>query len=179
MTIYQIVLFLHVAGMLGLVAALGIEWVLLHYAARTTNSDEAQAYIRPTVILPPLAVLSSVLVLASGVYLGIHIHAGEQAWVRVSLIALLFIAVLGIFTGARMRALRRARSIAEIRALTNDTRLQTPIRIRFSVLLGIVFIMVARTDLVLSLSVVGATLAIGLVWSLPTWKARGRVAGSV
>lgn len=178
MTIYQIVLFLHVAGMLGLVVALGIEWVLLHYAARATNSDEAQASIRPTVILPPLAILSSVLLLASGVYLAIHIRAGEQAWVRVSMIGLVFLAALGIFTGARMRALRRARNIAEIRTLTNDTRLQTPIRIRFSVLLGIVFVMVARTDLAMSLSIIGATIAIGLAWSLPTWKARGQATGS-
>jgi hypothetical protein len=175
MTLYSTILFLHVLGMLGLVTALGIEWVLLRYTARAGSLEEARACLRPTAVLPPLAIASMVLVLISGVYLAIHLRAGEQAWVRVSLLALLFIAALGIFAGRRMRALRRAS--AEIRELINDPRLQMPIRIRFSVLLGIVFLMVARTNLALSLSTMGAALAIGLARSAAGWRARGPVAG--
>ena len=74
-----------------------------------------------------------------------------------------------------MRALRRAPS--EIRELVNDPRLQTPIRIRFSILLGIVFLMVVHASLALSLSTMGAALAIGLAWSAPAWKAKGPAAG--
>jgi uncharacterized membrane protein len=175
MTLYSTILFVHVVGMLGLVTALGIEWVLLRYTTRAGSLEEAQACLRPTTVLPPLAIASMVLVLISGVYLAIHLRAGEQAWVRVSLLALLFIAALGIFAGRRMRALRRAS--AEIAELVNDPRLQTPIRIRFSVLLGIVFLMVAHTNLALSLSTMGAALAIGLAWSAASWRARGPVAG--
>ena len=169
MTLYSTILFLHVLGMLGLVTALGIEWVLLRYVARAGSREEAQACLRPTVVLPPLAIVSTLLVLFSGIYLAVHLRAWEQAWVRVSFWALLFIAVLGIFAGTRMRALRRASS--EIRELVNDPRLQTPIRIRFSVLLGVVFLMVAHANLALSLSIMGAALAIGLAWSAPAWKA--------
>jgi uncharacterized membrane protein len=175
MTLYATILFLHVLGMLGLVTALGIEWVLLRYTARAGSIEEAQTCLRPTAVFPPLAIASTVLILFSGIYLGIQLRAGEQPWVRASLFGLLFIAGLGIFTGTRMRALRRASG--EIRELVNDPRLQTPIRIRFSVLLGIVFLMVAHTNLTLSLSTLGAALAIGLVWSLPAWNARGPAAG--
>ena len=78
MTLYSTILFLHVLGMLGLVTALGIEWVLLRYTARAGSREEAQAYIRPTAILPPLAIVSTVLVLISGIYLGIHLRAGDR-----------------------------------------------------------------------------------------------------
>jgi hypothetical protein len=175
MTLYSTILFLHVLGMLGLVTALGIEWVLLRFAARAGSREEAQACLRPTIVLPPLAIVSTLLVLFSGIYLAVHLRAWEQAWVRVSFFALLFIAALGIFAGTRMRLLRKAAS--GIRELVNDSRLQTPIRIRFSVLLGIVFLMVAHTNLALSLSTMGAALAIGLVWSVPAWRAKDPVAG--
>jgi hypothetical protein len=175
MIFYSTILFLHVLGMLGLVTALGIEWVLLRYVARAGSSEEARACLRPTMVLPPLAIVSMVLVLISGIYLAIDLRAGQQAWVRVSFAALLFIGALGIFTGTRMRPLRRATS--EIRGLVNDPRLQTPIRIRFCILLGIVFVMVAHANLALSLSTMGAALAIGLAWSAPAWKAKDPAAG--
>ncbi|HMJ62467.1 MAG TPA: hypothetical protein VK493_11920, partial [Bryobacteraceae bacterium] len=82
-----------------------------------------------------------------------HLRAWDQAWVRVSFWALLAIATLGIFAGRRMRALHQVSS--EIRELVNDPRLQTPIRIRFSILLGVVFLMVAHANLALSLSIMG------------------------
>ena len=177
MTLYSTILFLHVLGMLGLVTALGIEWVLLRYVARAGSREEAQGCLRPTVVLPPLAIVSTLLVLFSGIYLAVHLRAWEQAWVRVSFWALLFIAALGIFAGRRMRALHQVSS--EIRELVNDPRLQTPIRIRFSVLLGVVFLMVTHTNLVVSLSTMGAAFAIGLAWSAPAWKAKDPAAGRV
>ena len=45
MTLYSTILFLHVLGMLGLVTALGIEWVLLRYTVRAGSREEAEAYI--------------------------------------------------------------------------------------------------------------------------------------
>jgi hypothetical protein len=126
-------------------------------------------------VLPPLAIVSTVLVLFSGVYLAADLRAWEHAWVRVSFWAVLAIGGLGIFTGTRMRPLRRATS--EVRELVNDPRLQTPIRIRFSVLLGIVFLMVSHASLALSLSVMGAALAVGLAWSAPAWKAKDPAPG--
>jgi hypothetical protein len=175
MTLYSTILFLHILGMLGLVTALGIEWVLLRYTARAGSQEEARACLRPTMVLPPLAIVSMALVLFSGIYLARDLRAWDQAWVRVSFAALLFIAALGIFAGTRMRALRRATS--EVRELVNDPRLQTPIRIRFSVLLGIVFLMVSHASLALSLSVMGAALAVGLAWSVPAWKAKDPAPG--
>jgi hypothetical protein len=175
MTLYSTILFLHILGMLGLVTALGIEWVLLRYTARAGSHEEARACLRPTMVLPPLAIVSTVLVLFSGVYLAADLRAWEQAWVRVSFWAVLFIGALGIFTGTRMRPLRRATS--EVRELVNDPRLQTPIRIRFSLLLGIVFLMVSHASLALSLSVMGAALAVGLAWSVPAWKAKDPAPG--
>jgi len=160
MTLYSTILFLHVLGMLGLVTALGIEWVLLRYASRAGSHEEAQAYLRPIVILPPLAIVSTLLVLFSGIYLAAHLRAWEQAWVRVSFWALLVIGALGIFAAKRMWASRQA-----------------PIRIRFSLLLGIVFLMVTHANLTLSLSTMGAALAIGLAWSAPAWKAKDPAAG--
>ena len=169
MTLYSTILFLHVLGMLGLVTALGIEWVLLRYVARAGSREEAQACLRPTIVLPPLAIVSTLLVLFSGIYLAVHLRAWDQAWVRVSFWALLAIATLGIFAGRRMRALHQVSS--EIRELVNNPRLQTPIRIRFSLLLAIVFLMVVHANVALSLSTMGAALAIGLAWSAPAWKA--------
>ena len=59
----------------------------------------------------------------------------------------------------------------------SDPRLQTPIRLRFSVLLGIVLLMVAHTNLTLSLSTMGAALAIGLAWSAAAGRAKVPTAG--
>ncbi|HMJ23518.1 MAG TPA: hypothetical protein VK513_16495, partial [Terriglobales bacterium] len=146
MTVYSLVLFVHITAVLSLFAALSFEaWSLFHLR-RAPTLAEARRWIEPVPDLP-LAVMGSLLVVFfSGVYLAVRMSAFDLAWPKATVGALLLIAPLGALTGWRMRAIRRA--CVETKAINSEltSRLQDPflkvsLSIRLSLLLGILLLM--------------------------------------
>jgi signal transduction histidine kinase len=178
MSLYSIAVFLHVLGMLGLFIALGIERMILSNLAQSTGIVEARAWIRSSSNLPALALSSIVLIVLSGIYLAARIRAWPIAWIQVSLVAVIVIGVLGALVGTRLRAMRKiaaddsGASLDTYRHSVADAALQTPIRTRLTTALAIVLLMVTRPDRNTSLVIIGGALAIGLLWSVPTWNRR-------
>ncbi len=103
-----------------------------------------------------------------------RMSAFSLAWPKVTVGALLLIAPLVALTGRRMRAIRKA--CTDARAINSELlhRLQEPflkisLGIRIAVFLGIVLLMAAQPELWVSVSVVGASGVVGLLFSLLRW----------
>jgi hypothetical protein len=173
MTLYSLVLFVHVAAVLALFAALSFEVLSLFHLRRASTLTEAQLWIEPVPGLPLFALGSLLVVFFSGVYLTIQMSASGEAWPKVTVAALLFVTPLAAITGRRMRAIRRTCAIAtainsELLDRLQDPLLKISLGIRIAVMLGIVLLMGAKPELWESIGIVGASFAIGLLSSLLT-----------
>jgi hypothetical protein len=175
-TLPPLVLFVHVTAVLTMFAALSFEALSLFHLRRVSSLTEVRRWIDSIPHLPWVARGSLLLVFLSGVYLTVRMEAFELAWPKVAVGALLLIAPLGALTGWRMRAIRRA--CVETKAINSEltSRLQDPflkisLSIRLSLLFGILLLMSAKPDLWESIGIVGISVVVGFLWSLP---ARGQ-----
>jgi hypothetical protein len=171
MTLYSVILFVHITSALTLFAALSFEFLSLLKLRRATTIAEAQLWMEPAPRLPLLTGGSSLVVFLSGIYLVIQMAGYGLAWPKVTVASLLIIGPLSAITGRRMRAIRKA--CASENAITSSllARLRDPIlkiswAIRTAVFLGIVLLMVAKPELPLSLTIIAASVVLGLVSSL-------------
>jgi hypothetical protein len=175
MTFYSFVLFVHVTAVLALFAALTVEVLSLFHLRRASTITEAQLWIEPVPGLPLVALGSLLAALFSGIYLTIQMSAFGEAWPKVTIAALFVVAPLAAIGGRRMRAIRRTCSTAteinsELRGRLQDPVLKVSLGIRIAVILGIVLLMGAKPDLWESAGIVGASLVLGLLSSLPAWR---------
>ena len=105
MTLYSLVLFLHVAAALALASALSIDALILFQLHRATTSTAAHPWLNLWSAVPRIAGSSGLLLLLSGGYLTDRMSAWSLAWPRVALAALILIGILGAITSKRMSAL--------------------------------------------------------------------------
>jgi hypothetical protein len=178
MTLYLLVLFVHVTAVLGMFAALSFEVFSLFHLRRVSTLTEARHWIEPVPGLPLVAAGSLLVILFSGVYLTLKMSAFGLAWPKVTIAAFLLMAPLGALTAKRLRALRRAS--ADTQAFNSELlrRLQDPILkislgIRIAVFLGIVLLMVAKPELWESVGIVGASIVLGFLSSFLAWGGSG------
>jgi hypothetical protein len=178
MTLYSLILFLHVAAVLTLFAALSFEVQSLFHLRRASILTEVRAWIEQVPRLTLTTAGSGLVVFVSGVYLAMRMQAFQLAWPKVAAAALLLIAPFGALTGRRMRAIRLAcRNVEGINSqLLNRLRdpfLKISLGIRIAVFLGIVLLMAAKPELWESISVVGVATFLGLLSYLLTWHRNG------
>ncbi len=178
MTLYSLVLFVHVTAVLGLSAALSFEALSLFHLRRVSTTTEVRRWIEPVPGLPWVAIGSMLVIFFSGIYLAAQISAWSMAWPKVTIGALLLIAPLGALTGRRIRAIRQA--CADAKAITSKllTRLQDPflkisLGIRIAVFLGIVLLMAAKPEFWASIIVVGISIILGLLSAVLAGRHRG------
>jgi uncharacterized membrane protein len=166
MNLYRFCLFTHLLGMLGMAVGMSYEWFLFQNAVGPAN--EIRQWIRASRTLAPIVLLSTLVTAASGISLAVMLRAWPQGWVRVSMGALLLIAAMGVVAGRRTRQLRRLETSGNterLRSLILHPMLQTPIRVRITVFLSILFLMVANDTAGASLGSVAIAIALGLLWS--------------
>jgi hypothetical protein len=152
MTPYSIILFLHVAAVLGLFASLSFEVLSLFHLRRASDLSDVQRWMDPLPGIPLLAIGSILVVLATGVYLTARMSAFELAWPKLAVVALLLIAPFGAVTGKRLRAVRRISAESSTMKSELVRRLQDPflkisLGVRIAVFFGIVLIMSAKPGL--------------------------------
>jgi hypothetical protein len=179
MTLYSLVLFVHVTAVLLLSATLAFEVLSLFRLRRASTLTEARQWIDPVPGLQLIAIGSMLVVFFSGVYLASRMSAISLTWPKVTVGALLVIAPLGALTGRHIRAIRGA--CADAKAINSDllgrmqdSFLKISLGIRIAVFLGIVLLMSARPELWESVGIVGISVIVGLVLSLV-----GRRSGSL
>src|SRR2546430_4645808 len=94
MTLYSLVLFLHVAAALALASALSIDALILFQLHRATTSTAAHPWLNLWSAVPRIAGSSGLLLLLSGGYLTDRMSAWSLAWPRVALAALILTGIL-------------------------------------------------------------------------------------
>src|SRR5258708_30506348 len=108
MSIYTVVLFLHVSGAIGYFASIGIWLFGLIGLWRAQRVEQVRALTGLIGLTGPLFGISVLLILAAGLFMAITAWGLQTGWIAVGLISLGLMAPLGAaLTGATRRTIRR------------------------------------------------------------------------
>ena len=174
MSLYTVALFLHVSGAIGAFVSLGIWLFGLTALRRAQRVEQVRAIAWLIVIASPLMVVSVVLIGLAGFRMALSTWGLATPWIAVSLVSVVLIGPIGAFVlDPRMRtilALMRETPdgpLADVHILrTHDPILVRGASTLATMLLGIVFLMTTKPQLVTSLLVMGIAVFIGLIVSL-------------
>jgi hypothetical protein len=177
LTIYSIALFLHIAGTLGVFAALALDWVGVANLRRARTVEQVREWAGLYRIVRGLGAASVVALLVFGLYMT-AVTWGPTGWIAVGFFSLLFIAVLGAVSGVRLgRILRMA--VKGQGALAEDLRaaLRAPlfvasVRTRTAVAFGVVFLMTVKPDAAGAVLVVAIAFVLGIASAIPLLRQR-------
>jgi hypothetical protein len=173
----RLVLFLHVAAAVGMLATLAIESVSLRGLARSTTYEQARDWSGLWSLLLPLGLPATLLVLASGIYLATTLGAWELGWVKVAVPTIVLIAVAGASIGPRRNRLGALVATGtgllprETRRQMRDPLLRASWRWRAALSFGLLFVMTVRPES--AVLTIGLFALLGVVWSLPGWRTKG------
>jgi hypothetical protein len=176
-TVFSVVLFLHLLGAVSLFIGYGIEWTASSLFRNASSTEQVRSWLRVFRVSPPLSGIGLGVVLLSGGYLASLSGAMKQGWIPATLIAIFIALVLGfalILPG--MKRIRAALPSgndpvsAQLRERLSDPVLLTAIRVRVMVVTGIVYLMAAKISLVPSLVALSIAIVLGLIFSIPTWS---------
>ncbi|MPZ16683.1 MAG: hypothetical protein GEV06_02030 [Luteitalea sp.] len=184
MTLYSIVLFLHVVGALGFFGGLAIEWLELRQMRRATSHEQLREWLQALGSLGRLVGPSLLILLVTGMYMAATVW--PYPWVGVALVVLFLFPILGIALGGR----RMRRMVKELGTATGpvgsalDARVHDPIfivswRLRTALALGIVYLMTTKPVIGHALIAVAVAAVVGIIWSLPLLAGRGRAQATV
>ena len=183
MTVFSVVLFLHLLGAVSLFIAYGIEWTASSLFRNASSTEQVRAWLRVLKVSPPLSGVGLGVVLLSGGYLASLSGAMKQGWIPVTLIAIFLALVLGFaMILPRMKRIRAALPSgndpvsAQLRQRLSDPVLLTAIRVRVMVVTGIVYLMAAKISFVPSLVALIIAIVLGVIFAIPTWSRRLAVA---
>ena len=175
MSIYNIVLFVHVSGAIGYFLGIGIWLFILVGLQRAQRLEQVRALIHLNDLSGPFGAGSAVVLLAAGLYLALTAWSLLTGWILVALISLLLI----VPTTAMLIAPRRSALVKQLErsapdgalSLALSQRLHDPVLLATlqtvaALLLGIVFLMTTKPELAGSLIVMAVALVLGLLSSL-------------
>jgi hypothetical protein len=182
MSVYGIAVFLHIVGALGIFAAIALDWAGLSNLRRATDTAQAREWVRLLAAPRTVGGPAALLILLSGIYLSAS-RWGPQGWILVALGSMVVVGALGgAIGGRRIAAIMGAlptesgRVSGRLRELLDDPALTLSLRVRTSLLLGIVFLMSTRPSWGGSLAAMGAALVLGVAAALPAFGSRRRAA---
>jgi hypothetical protein len=175
MSAYSIALFLHLVGVLGLFAGIGLEQTGLRQLRTAPSLAQVREWMTLLRGLRRLDAPAGLILLASGVYMATH-GAGRHAWVAAGIVGMVLMAVLGAVVG-RPRILAIARALpatdgpvsSTLRRLIEDPVLRASATTRAALGLGVVFVMVVKPEA----AGVAIVFAVALAISAATALARG------
>jgi hypothetical protein len=168
MSLYNLALFFHILGALGIFTALGLEWMSLINLQRVTTAEQAREWLTVFPWLRQIGPASLGILFLAGLYMTLSVWKWV-AWINIALLAMLLLPVLGASNGLRMAAIGETLAsekgplspslIQQLRA----PRFWISIRLRTAVLLGIIFLMTIKPGLMGSLLTIGVALLLGFV----------------
>jgi len=176
MSIYNIVLFVHVIGAIGYFLGIGIWLFILVGLRRSQHVEQVRALIHLNDLSAPFGAASAVILLAAGLYLALTAWSLLTGWILVALISLILI----IPTTAALIAPRRSALVKQLAreapdgaiSLALSQRIHDPVLLATVcavavLLLGLVFLMTTKPELADSLIVMAVALVLGLASSVP------------
>ncbi|HXJ46737.1 MAG TPA: hypothetical protein VNK47_08705 [Candidatus Dormibacteraeota bacterium] len=170
MTLYALILFLHLTGVVALFLAFGIEWAAISFLVSANSAAEAQAWLRLGRLGPLINGPALLLVILSGGYLASIINVFKQGWIPASFIGIAVVAALGVAINVpKMRAIRLAipKGGDALSTALRTKLLPVSVRLRTFAALGIVFMMVAKGPFGASMLALLAGLFLGLLLCIP------------
>jgi hypothetical protein len=169
MTMRSIALFAHLLGMLALFTGLAIEWLCVERLRAPDEPGPPMFTVGILERLPRVTGIAVALILLSGIPLAAAIGVLHAGFVGVSFIGMLLMAALGgIALRPLLRALKERRRtgpdpMTELRQLASRPFLRASLRIRVWIALAIVYLMVAKPDLVESTVILAMALLLAVV----------------
>ena|SRR5215469_13559659 len=175
MTLYSVMLFVHVVTALGVFAALALEAASLFRLRQSATSEQAQAWMDLVPGLPQMTMSTFLLLLLSGFYLTAQMSGWSLAWPKLAVAALVLVGPFGAISGRRMRAIRNILRTSdpnqsELVGKLQDPYLKFSLSLRISLVLGIVLLMTAKPGMTESLSILGVFAVVGLVLAFLPWR---------
>ena len=153
MSTYSIALFLHILGAVGLFIALAYERLALYKIQRSKDHEHAMDWVQVLRMLPKIGISAALLVLPSGIYLT-EIAWRAAPWTGPALVAFILMAVVGAaLSGPGYKKLEAGLS----RDKERPSRPPLPgglwisLAIRTGLALGILFIMITKPTLMVTL----------------------------
>jgi hypothetical protein len=152
MSVYSVVLFLHIVGALGLFVALGIEFLTVSRLRSAATAEQAREWLSALGGIRVVGPIALVTILFPGLYMAAT-STGWQGWNVAALGAMIVMAALGAASNAaRMPGI--GRSIGPLRGpLPLDARLRlrdplvlSSILVRIGIALGVVLDMTVKPD---------------------------------
>ena len=184
LTLYSIALFFHIAGALGVFAALALDWVGITKLRGVRTVEQVREWAGVYGIVRALGGASVAALLIFGLYMT-AVTWGPTGWIAIGFLSLLLIAILGALSGIRLsRVLAEAGSGDGSLGEELRTQLQAPlfvasVRARTALALGVVFVMTVKPEAAVSLLVVAIALALGVASALPVLRQRSLQARSI
>lgn len=168
MTLYSVVLYVHVLSAFFLASALSFETLILRRMGRAASKSQARLWADLIPGFPFIVVGCLLVLLLSGGYLTGTMSGWSLGWPKAAVVAVLLFAFLGAATGRRMRAIRRIAADERDReslpfARLNDPFLKFSLYIRMAVLAGTVLLMTAKPDFTESIEILVAAVILGSV----------------
>ena len=183
MSLYSIVVFVHVVAAFGLFVAMGLEWVVVARVRRVETAEQARDLLDLLEVIRSLSPASMGVLLLAGIYMAATVWGGVP-WIVGAFVALLLLPPLGALTlwrlpriAEQMAGERGPLSDARRRQLT-DPLLTASIQTRTAIAVGIVFLMTNKPDAVGSAAAIATAVLLGFAVSWPElrrWlRERGR-----
>ena len=174
MTLFALIVFIHLTGAVALFLAFGLEWAAISFLGNSNTPQEAQNWLRlarlgPLINGPALGVL-----ILSGGYLAYLMGPGsmKQGWILASLVGILVVGALGgSINVPKMRAIRLAITAGgeKLSSALHNNLLPVSVRLRTFGALSIVLMMVTKQQFVPSLLILLGGLVLGLLLSIPAF----------
>jgi hypothetical protein len=173
MNFYTVVKFLHVTGAIGYFVAMGVWLFGLAAIRRARRVEQVRVLADLVGRLGPLFGISIVLILATGLYMALTAWDFQTAgWIGVALVSMVLIApIAGVTVESRRRAIvRLAQEAADgslppaLERQAHDPVLLTTVWSVTALLLGIVFLMTNKPQLVGALVTMAVALVLGLAF---------------
>jgi hypothetical protein len=168
--LYSAILFVHAIAVLALTATLTLESLLLAQLRRTARPSEARIWSGAVPAIALAAIISLLTILITGGYLSKSLDATGFAWSRFAVIDTVIFALLGGFSGRRLRVIRRHSSDttmadSEWRRLTQSAFLKFSLSMRICIVMGTILLTAAKPGLRETLVIVASSLILGLLFS--------------
>jgi hypothetical protein len=186
MTLYALILFVHIASAFFLFAGLTLQWIAFSALRRVPGAAQTQHWVQLAAFSSRLYGPCIGLVILSGGYLGAPLKAWNQAWLPGSFLGLLVVGAIGLaLTEPRVRAIRKrmtgggAEVSTELMERLQDPVLLASVRVRVALVLGVLFLMVSKVNLVPTTAVLLFSLIAGLVLAAFSWRPARKAASVV
>jgi len=158
MNTFSFALFLHIIGALMLFATLALEWVGLRQIRSEKLSEPVRAWLGVLGSIGKVGFISMLTTVITGVYMLTVV--GWTPWLAVTVGALVLMIILTRAVAPRVKAL--GQSLGAV----NDPLLWISVQTRTAIVLGIIYLKIAKPDWVGSLLTLGLAAVLGIASAL-------------